>query len=184
MKLSRTIAALLGAMLFTLGVAAHARPAGVGDSLPAPFTLLSEQEKPQDYAAMRGSKGAVILFVRSLDWCPFCKKQVAAWDAARAPFEQAGYRVMAVSYDAPATLRDARASLALSLPLYSDPHSAMIEALGIRNRDIAKDNVRMYGIPNPTIFVVDAAGRITHRFAEEGYEKRPEIAQVQKALGL
>lgn len=176
--------AAVGVVLLSLTMAVKAAPASPGDELPKGFHVRSAQSPSIDYPAIRGEKGAVLLFIRSIDWCPFCQMQVKEWNAARETFEKAGYRVAAISYDTPEVSARASAKLGITLPVYSDTDSAMIKALGILNTDIPKDNTKLYGIPNPTIYVVNRDGVITHRFAEEGYQKRPQMADVEKALNL
>lgn len=184
MRRFSSLLAAVSIVLVALTVAVNAAPASVGDALPKGFQLVSTESKPLDYAAIRGEKGAVLLFIRSIDWCPFCQMQVKEWAAVSDVFEKAGYRVAAISYDAPEVSRRAKTKLGITLPVYSDPHSAMIKALGILNTEIPSDNAKLYGIPNPTIYVVNYDGIITQRFAEQGYQKRPQISDVKKALNL
>ncbi|MFM9889897.1 MAG: peroxiredoxin family protein [Rickettsiales bacterium] len=176
--------AAFGVLSFAIAVAVNAAPTKVGDHLPSGFNVLDAQSKPTDYNAIAGDKGAVLLFIRSIDWCPFCQLQVKEWNASREQFEKAGYHVAAISYDKPEITARAREKLSIALPVYADAGSAMIKALGILNTDIPSDSGKLYGIPNPTIYVVNRDGIITHRFAEEGYQKRPLIADVKAALNL
>ena len=184
MRRFMTLLAAAGILTLAVTVAVSAAPAKVGDHLPAGFQVLDAQSKPADFNAIRGEKGAVLLFIRSIDWCPFCQLQVKEWNSQRDAFEKAGYHVAAISYDKPEVTARAREKLGITLPVYADSGSAMIKALGILNTDIPNDGGKLYGIPNPTIYVVNPEGIITHRFAEEGYQKRPQIADVKAALDL
>lgn len=184
MRRSLSLLAAFTAVTFAVTMAVSAAPAKVGDRLPAGFSVLDLQSKPVDFNAIRGEKGAILLFIRSIDWCPFCQLQVKEWNSQRDAFEKAGYHVAAISYDKPEVSTRASTKLDITLPIYSDTGSAMIKALGILNTDIPNDGGKLYGIPNPTIYVVNPEGIITHRFAEEGYQKRPQIADVKAALNL
>ena len=180
----RLLPFIFAILIMFSGHGAIAAPAAVGDVLPTPFTLKTEEGDTVDYKAIQGTRGAVLVFTRSLEWCPFCILQAKDWNANSAAFVKAGYHVATVSYDSPAALTSAKEKLKLDLPLYSDTNSAMIKSLGILNEEVSADNKRMYGIPNPTIYVVNEKGIITHRFAEKGYQVRPDIMQVKKALNI
>ena len=43
---------------------------------PDGLNLQDQSGKQQSLKALLGGKGAAIFFVRSADWCPFCKKQL------------------------------------------------------------------------------------------------------------
>ncbi|NKB22167.1 MAG: hypothetical protein GKS01_16900 [Alphaproteobacteria bacterium] len=40
-----------------------------------------------------------------------------------------------------------------------------------------------YGIALPAIFVVNADGKISHRFSTENYRQRPDVERVLATLG-
>jgi peroxiredoxin len=40
-----------------------------------------------------------------------------------------------------------------------------------------------YGIALPAIFVVNADGKISHRFSTENYRERPDVERVLTTLG-
>ena len=46
-----------------------------GEKLPA-FSLPDQDGKVRSLQSLLGPKGALVLFYRSADWCPFCKAQL------------------------------------------------------------------------------------------------------------
>lgn len=44
----------------------------VGAKAPA-FSLISNSGEPRTFETLKGRRGLVLVFVRSADWCPFCK---------------------------------------------------------------------------------------------------------------
>ena len=65
--------------------------------------------------------------------------------------------------------------------LLSDPDSEIIRAFGVLNEDQAPGSFG-YGIPHPTIVVLDAKGTVQARYSESGYTQRPDPGAVIEAL--
>lgn len=122
------------------------------------------------------AKGNVALvFVRSADWCPFCRTQLQDLQKSLAQIEGSGIQLVALSYDAPATNAAAVKKLGITFPLLSDAGSKVIDAYGIRNHE-AKG--RGAGIPHPVLFIVDRQGVIRAKLGRENYRARPESAEI------
>lgn len=149
----------------------------VGDMIPTGFEVLDVDGKPVKLQQIMGEKGAILLFVRSLEWCPYCISQVKEWSSKAPEIKAMGYHVSSISYDLPETIKHFTDKQALQLSTLSDAKSKMIMEFGILNTTM-KPGTRFYGIPHPTIYVVDRNGKITHRFAEEGYKERPLMEDV------
>ncbi len=125
------------------------------------------------------AKGPVALtFVRSADWCPFCRKQLEALQKDLNMITGAGIQLVAVSYDSPATNAAAVKKLGLTFPLLSDVGSKVIDAFGIRNVE-AKG--RSAGIPHPVVFIIDRAGVVRGKLMRDNYRDRPESAEIVAA---
>lgn len=153
-----------------------------GEKAPV-LQVVNTEGKAVTLSEIGGEKGTVLLFVRSADWCPYCKKQLKDWNAKAERFKEAGYQVVSVSYDSPEKLAEFAKKDMIDYPLLSDTDSATIEAFGILNKDM-EEGSRFYGIPHPAVYVVAPDGTVTHRFSEEGYKERPEVDEVAEALGL
>lgn len=165
------------ALCFTALPALAQTPLGVGDTIPADFKALDSLEREATFASLKGDKGLVMLFTRSADWCQYCKTQLKEWNAQTETLKAAGYGLAAISYDTPATLAKFEADNKLSYMLLSDGNSTAIKSFGIRNEKFDEGS-RFYGIPNPVIYVFDAAGKITHAYREESYKDRPSIESI------
>lgn len=139
-------------------------PTAAGDTL-ALSTLLA-----------RGK--VALVFVRSVDWCPFCRTQLQAIEAALPELTAAGVQIVSISYDAPAALAAAQAKLGLTFPLLSDTGSRTIDAFGIRNHEAKGRGV---GVPHPVVFVLDAQGIIQAKLLRDGFRERPESVEILAA---
>lgn len=152
---------------------------------PAVGTAIPEKDR---FEAVMGDEGATIVFVRSVDWCPFCKKQVMELGEASDAFEAEGRPLVFVSYDSAATQAAFAAKNALDEAFIADEGSAIIRAFGILNED-HQPGSRVYGIPHPAVFVVDENGVVRAKLYEEdwatndkSYRNRPAVEAILGAV--
>ncbi|WOR14773.1 redoxin domain-containing protein [Hyphomonas sp. FCG-A18] len=143
----------------------------VGEAAPA-FAAVAADGTAVDLAAISGSEGAILVFSRSLDWCPFCKTQATDLETAAADLTEAGWALNLITYDTPETLQAFGEAEGLSYTLLSDTDSAMIDAFGLRNAEVPAGS-RFDGIPHPAIVYVSADGNVEAVLREEGYKDRP-----------
>ncbi|MCA1617688.1 MAG: peroxiredoxin family protein, partial [Acidobacteria bacterium] len=68
----------------------------------------------------------------------------------------------------------------VKFPLLSDPDSRVIDAYGLRDPAYAGQKVE--GIPHPTVYVIDKAGRVTWALVESDYKKRPTNDEIRAVL--
>lgn len=154
----------------------------VGETAPALAALTSEGQTA-DLASLTGPNGLALVFVRSADWCPYCKTQLKDLEAAAAPLSEAGWSLAAISYDDVKTLSQFKAKEGLSYTLLSDTDSAMIDAFGLRNTEM-REGSRYDGIPHPAIVYLRADGSVAAVMREEGYKDRPQVDVVIEAAAM
>jgi peroxiredoxin len=177
----------------------------VGQFVPD-FRLSDQNGKVWTRASIMGSKGALLLFYRSADWCPYCKTQLVDLQSRVDQLRTQGLGVAAISYDAVPILADFATRRHITFPLLSDVGSATIKAFGILNPlpELAfgadKDDpqvvaeLRQYvsgGRPNPSwagiafpgTFILDPEGRVTARFFEDYYVERTTFSNILLRTG-
>lgn len=152
----------------------------VGQTVPS-IAGTTQSGAPATLDTLKGRKGLVLVFVRSADWCPFCKQQLEDLETISAGLAAAGYPMTAVSYDPVETLRTFADRKKLTYTLVSDTGSKTIDAFGIRNEEV-RGNKRMDGIPHPVIFVIGADGVVKAKLYEESYRKRPPSSLVLETV--
>jgi peroxiredoxin len=133
-----------------------------------------------------GEKGVVIFFVRSADWCPFCKGQLVDVNRHFARFAALGLNVVSVSVDDVAKVAAFAAEQKIEYPMLADPSGAINLSLGIRDEQYPVGTAQ-FGVPRPVTYVVDRAGTIRLRYMEPTYRTRPDLEAVLRdvaALGL
>lgn len=150
----------------------------VGENAPE-FTLVSASGEAVSLTELLDNGPVVLAFVRSADWCPFCRRQLQDLEKSRSAIEATGAQLVALSYDAVETQAQAMQKLGLTYPLLSDPGSLTIKAYDLLNEE-AKG--RAMGVPHPAIFIIDSAGTIRVKLMEESYRDRPASAEIIKGI--
>ncbi len=149
-------------------------------AIPLAATVTDTAGKPATLDSVAGPKGTVLVFFRSVKWCPYCQHQMIELKDAAGALAKRGYALAAISYDAPAVQADFAARQGIGFTFLSDPGSRTIDAWGLRDPQYAPDSFA-YGVPKPAIFVIDRRGIIRAKLAEEGYKVRPTVASILDA---
>ena len=170
----------IAAVMASTTLSANAEELGpaIGQAIPH---QLSTEASPGTFDELKGENGMVLFFVRSLDWCPFCKGQAKDVSERLSDFETRGLSVAFVSYDGPEKQRAFADRHAFKPTLISDQAIEVIDAFELRNEQHAEGS-RFYGIPHPAVFVIDDSGVVRAKFYEEdfatnkkSYRNRPEV---------
>lgn len=177
----------------------------VGQVVPD-FSLKDQAGRSQTRSSIMGPKGAMLVFYRSADWCPYCKTQLVDLQSRLDALRAQGLGVAAISYDPVPTLAEFASRRGITFPLLSDAGSATIKAFGILNPlpEMAfgpeKDNPEviaelqkyvaggrpspmMTGIAFPGTFILDPNGRVVSRFFEDYYVERSTLSNIMLRLG-
>ena len=133
-----------------------------------------------------GENGTVLIASRSLDWCPYCKRQMIQLQEHRAAYEAAGIGMVAITYDAPQLQQLFIDKFAITIPVLSDVDALSFKTLGILNEQYQEGDSQ-YGIPHPGIIVINSQGVVVGKLFLEAYSSRVDSAAAlvfaQKALG-
>ena len=124
--------------------------------------------------------GRVLVFVRSADWCPFCKTQLVELEEIAGPLSEAGWALEAISYDSPEILSEFATDNDLTFTLRADEGSAVTTEFGLLNTDV-REGSRSYGIPHPAVVFIRDKGTVAAVLREEGYRTRPSIDAITEA---
>lgn len=139
-------------------------------------------------APLMGPEGATLVFVRSVDWCPFCKRQVEELSSEAGAFAAEGRPLIFISYDAAETQEAFKQENGIDAAFIADERSSIIKAFGILNESHLPGS-RVYGIPHPGIFIIDAEGVVKAKLYEadyatntKSYQNRPAVERVLEAV--
>jgi hypothetical protein len=101
--------------------------------------------------------------------------------------------LFAVSYDSVSILREFAEKYGIRYPLLSDEGSQVMQRLGLINERVQEDhayygiqpNPKHVNLPYPGVFVLDAAGKITHKRFHQSYRVRDTGAGlIAETLGI
>jgi peroxiredoxin len=133
------------------------------------FSARDQFGKTETLDSLRGSKGTVLLFYRSADWCPYCKGQLIQLQAAKERFEKQGIKLAGISYDSVEILKYFSDRRKIEFPLLSDPDSKIIRMYEVLNAEAIGPNA---GMARPGYFFIDPEGVIREKFFEAKYRER------------
>lgn len=147
------------------------------------FSAVTSAGEAVTFADISGENGAVVVFSRSLDWCPYCKAQALELETIQADLDAQGWSLNLITYDAPEILAAYSEDKSLSYTFLSDTDSAMIDAYGLRNEEMPAGS-RFEGVPHPAIIYIKADGEVAGVQKEEGYKTRPPTEGIAQLVTL
>jgi len=147
-----------------------------GEIMPVD-TLVGTGLESVTRADLVGTNGGVVIFSRSMDWCPYCQKQALDLVNAIEPLNALDMKLTLVTYDAPETLSSFQTEHDLGYQLVSDAGSTTIKAANLLNTEMPADT-KYYGVPHPAVIVLDAGGYVRELHVDEDYKVRPTVADV------
>ncbi|MGE3857895.1 MAG: peroxiredoxin family protein, partial [Dehalococcoidia bacterium] len=145
------------------------------------MTLVDEHGDAIDLHTERAGRPAVVVFHRSAQWCAFCRRQLAQFQAAQPAYAAAGIAVFAVSPDPVPRLSEFAAEASITFPLLADEGSRLIRRLGILN-DLIEPHEPRYGIPFPGVYVLAADGTVVGKYFYQHYRERPHPLRILREV--
>jgi len=134
-----------------------------------------------------GDNGTVFIASRSLDWCPYCMRQMIQLQENKPGFDAAGIGLVAMTYDDPVRQQAFVDKHGITIPVLSDDDALTFKTLGILNEEYAPGDFQ-YGIPHPGMIVIDTSGKVVGKLFLEAYSSRVDstaaLAFAKSALGL
>lgn len=148
-----------------------------GDAAPD-LTLTSDTGDRVSLADLRGRK--VIVYFYPAAMTPGCTKQACDFTDSLDSLRGAGYEVLGVSKDKPATLAKFRERDGLTLTLLSDEDLAVHKAYGAYGEKKLYGKV-VEGVIRST-FVIDEGGKV--ELAQYNVKATGHVAKLRRDLGL
>ena len=148
-----------------------------GDAAPD-FTLPTDTGERLSLRDLRGRK--VVLYAYPAAMTPGCTAQACDFRDSLESLHRAGFEVVGISPDSPASLVRFRARDGLTFPLVSDPDKAVLSAYGAWGE---KQNYgrTVTGVIRST-FVIDEKGRIER--AMYNVKATGHVAKLRRELGI
>ena len=145
-----------------------------GPALGSQFPGLRARYQGRDITLITefaGELGTVLVASRSLDWCPYCMRQLVEMQALKEQYDTAGISLVAITYDDPALQKAFADKFDISIPILSDIDALSFKTLGILNEQYKPGDMQ-YGIPHPGMIVIDSKGKVVGKLFLEAYSSR------------
>jgi peroxiredoxin len=171
---------VLGAISALTGAfPAYAQEPGpaVGEKFPHSLEARDQGGQPQTLSTLMGENGVAVFFVRSADWCPFCRTQLADANLRVPEFAALGLNVVSVSVDEVAEIAAFAAEGEIEYTMLADPKGDINASLGIRDEQYPVGSAQ-FGVPRPTLYVIDRSETIRLRYMEPTFRTRPDLDVV------
>jgi peroxiredoxin len=149
----------------------------VGDVFPHTLEAPDQDGKLRTLAGLYGEKGAAVFFVRSADWCPFCRGQLVDVNSHLPEFEALGLSVVSISVDEVPLVKKFFDEQQIGYTMLADPNGDINESLGIRDPQYPVGSAA-FVVPRPTLYIIDRSGVIRLRYMEPTYRTRPDLDVV------
>lgn len=171
------------------------QPLLVGTPVPA-VELKAVDGKDTDLRAALDGKPALLVFYRG-GWCPYCSMQLGELRHLEDDLLKMGVRIIAISPDRPAALRETLDGSALKYTLLSDSSAKAIQAFGIAYK-VDDETIQRYlgfgvdlekasgsdhhALPAPGVFLIDKEGVIQFSYVNPDYRIRVPQRLVRAAV--
>lgn len=131
--------------------------------------------------------GTILVALRSLDWCAYCKNQVIKLQEHKSYFDLYGIKLVAITYDSEDAQQSFIEQHGITIPVLSDNQSRSFRALGILNQDYQPGEAE-YGLPHPGAIILNRDGIIMGKLFVENPNLRVYSSEMldysKKILGL
>lgn len=157
--------------------AAESIEAGLAVGEQAPLTTgLLAKGRETTLGQILENGPALIVFTRSVEWCPYCQTQLKSINALVGDLKDRGYALYGLSYDSPEQQDRFIRNHKLQYEMLSDQSSSAIDAFGLRDPQYTEG--RAVGVPYASVYLIDRTGRVLAKSVSGDYTKRSSNAQI------
>lgn len=147
----------------------------VGEQVPLTTGLLAKGRE-STLGQILENGPALIVFTRSVEWCPYCQTQLKSINALVGDLKDRGYALYGLSYDSPEQQDRFTSNHKLQYEMLSDQSSSVIDAFGLRDPQYTEG--RAVGVPYASVYLIDRTGRVLAKSVSGDYTKRPTSARI------
>lgn len=144
---------------------------------PVDWALNNQDGEKTKIVDTANEKGMLLVFIRSVDWCGYCQKQMKDIQSDLTEFQTLGFNPVSISYDSVETLKKFQQKANIGFTMLSDADSTIIKRFGLLNKE-HEIGSRFYGIPYPAIYVLTKDGEVIRKYQENDYKERPDLQNV------
>ncbi len=134
----------------------------------------------------------VVMIVYRGGWCPYCNQQLAGLQPMEKDIIAMGYKIVAISPDAPEQLKTTIEKQKLSYTLLSDNKAELIMAMGLAFKAPVKYNdmlLKASGggnsqsvLPVPAVYIFDKNRKVLYAYTDADYKVRMDEKELMEQL--
>lgn len=176
--------------------ATEAKPLKAGVEAPNAKLVNLDGDETLLKDVLKGKK-TVLIFYRG-GWCPYCNTYLQELAQMEAEIRNKGFQIIAVSPDSPSELKKTMDKVEPSYTILSDSSAEAMRRFGVAFRlddetftmyrdrfgiDLEASSGQQHHIlPVPSVFVIDASGKITFSHSNPDYKVRLSGEELIKAI--
>ena len=186
----------LFAALFVLAAQAQ-KPEGLFINSKAPEFKLKDQSGIDVSLKELRRKGPVVLLFYRGNWCPFCNRELKAFQDSLEQIQAKGAQVVAITPETregiDSTIRKTGAVFPL---LYDENLKVATEYQVVYNLDdktvsrykvggidlLKTNNQKVAMLPIPAVYIINKEGTVTYRYFDENYRNRVSVKEILKNI--
>jgi peroxiredoxin len=188
---------LFAGLLLTANVMAQETPKGLSMGAKAPLFTGKDQDGKQVSLQNMLKKGSVVLFFYRGEWCPYCNRQLSQMEDSLSMITGKGATVVAVTPEKPENIDKTISKTKATYTILHDDKLKVMKEYDVAyavNIDL-DSKLKGYGVdlgiangsngsnlPVPAVYIIDKSGKITYRYFNTDYTKRPSVAEILKHL--
>lgn len=173
---------------------AQGKPEGLFLNAKAPdFKAKDADGKEVSLRDLRKKGPVVVMFYRG-NWCPYCNKQLKAYQDSLQMFLDKGVTLVAVTPEGAEGVGKTREKTGAAFPVLSDADMKISTLYGVKYEvdEKAKNRYKNFDIdlnavngqrdraylPVPAVYIIDKEGTVIYRYFNEDYKKRPSVTEL------
>ena len=147
----------------------------VGDQVPLASNFQTSGGE-SNLAKILENGPALLVFTRSVEWCPYCQTQLKSINSIVGELKDRGYTLYGLTYDSPDQQDRFSKNQMLQYDMLSDQNSTVIDAFGLRDPQYTEG--RAAGVPYASVFAIDKDGKVVAKSVSGDFKKRPSNEQI------
>jgi peroxiredoxin len=134
----------------------------------------------------------VVMIVYRGGWCPYCNKQLAGLEPMEKDIIAMGFRIVAISPDAPEQLKTTIEKQKLSYTLLSDNKAELIMAMGLAFKAPVRYNDMLLKVseggntqsilPVPAVYIFHKNRKVLYAYTDADYKVRLDEKELMEQL--
>lgn len=181
----------------SLLILAQDAPKGLNVNDKAPFFTAKDQNEKAVSLEGQLKKGPVVLMFYRGQWCPYCNKQLMQLEDSLQLITAKGATLIAVTAEKPENISKTIEKTKAVFPILFDDSLSIMKSYDVAFAVDAKTikTYKKYGIdfneangknganlPVPALYIISSEGKITYKYFNPDYTKRPSVAEIVEHL--